>query len=208
MLEAQSSFLAAFRSGEVCLHPTDSIPGLTFDPISGRGLDRLKAIKGSRVGKSFVCLVAGVDQALTYWQSLPTGWERVLKKAWPGSLSVIWQARHGLPSSLCHDDGTICLRVPELPAEAAWFKTVLIEMDQPLPSTSVNSAGEPPYSDWHGAARYLSSQNGCHIPNMNPSPSLSIPSTLIKIHLDGTFDLLRAGPVAEHVIKQLLVEQE
>lgn len=201
------SFLDAFNEGKVCLHPTDSVPGLAFNPISEVGLQHMRDIKGVRSGKSFVCLAPDLDRALSYWLPLPGEWRRVLDRIWPGPVSIIWKARSDLPRSIIHDDGTVCIRVPDLPKEANWLFQVLRKLDVPMPSTSVNCPGEPPKRAWVDAAEFLASREGCFTPKVVAPPSSNKSSTLVKIDESGGYQVLREGPVSESTIRNL-VDQE
>ena len=46
-------FLEAYHRGFVCLHPTDTVPGLTFNPESLIGQQRIQALKKTSRRKSF-----------------------------------------------------------------------------------------------------------------------------------------------------------
>ena len=64
------AFLGAFQQGRTCLHPTDSVPGLTFDPTSASAIENFFSVKG-RGEKGFVCLSSSLETALNFWQPLP-----------------------------------------------------------------------------------------------------------------------------------------
>ena len=70
--DIKTQFHNALFDSKVCLHPTDSVPGLTFDPEDETALERLAVIK-NRVGpaKPFVGLVGSTSQALSCFAALP-----------------------------------------------------------------------------------------------------------------------------------------
>ena len=90
-------FLGALDQSFVCLHPTDTVPGLTFDPLSRKASERLQAIKGRDPAKTFLGLVADVYEAKRFWQELPAPWSRLLEDIWPAPLTVIWKANSRAP---------------------------------------------------------------------------------------------------------------
>ncbi len=202
-------FLDSLRQGRLCLHPTDTLPGLTFDPDNAEGRAALVALKGrqDQAQKPFLGLVSSLAKAQVYYAPLPDRWLRALASLWPGPLSVVWQASPTAPETMVASDGTIGLRVPELPEDAAWFRQVLEALDRPLPTTSVNRAGEAPAREFLLAGKLLADAPFSFVPNWRPSSELpATPSTVIRLHARGTYSVLRAGAMPKSRIDQMLEE--
>ena len=195
-----TSFEEAYRSGKVCLHPTDSLPGLTFDPALEGGFSCLKGIKGPRIGKSFVSLAASYEKALSFWQPLPGPWPGLLSKVWPGPLSVIWLASEKVCPTLVAPDGSLCLRVPSLSQKVSFFHDFLLASEQPVPSTSVNKEGMPSATSWKEAVSFLEG-TGAYVPPIDDAPSLAAPSTVIKIASDGGYTVIREGAIKREALE-------
>ncbi len=210
MEKLTQEFLESLRQGRLCLHPTDTLPGITFDPDSAEGRQALVELKGRvDAAKPFLGLIDCVTKAQRYYETLPSGWMRVLAELWPGPLSVVWKASHEAPASLVAPDGTIGLRVPELPSEAAWFQSVLVALDRPLPTTSVNRAGEPPATEFSDAGRLLALAKASHVPAWSPAQAAQrAPSTVIRIQTDGTYAVLRQGAMSKARIDQALADAQ
>ncbi len=189
------SFWKALVDGKVCLHPTDSLPGLTFDPTNGAAAANLEAIKGQKIGSGLIGLVCNLEQAKRFWQPLPFVWEERLAKLWPAPLSVIWRAAPSAPACLLSRDGMLGLRAPALAPEANWYSEVLATATWPLPSTSVNLKGEPPIRDWTAAAQFVRSYEFGYADTGLGAPSVGLPSTLIVVSADGSHRILREGAV-------------
>jgi L-threonylcarbamoyladenylate synthase len=208
MEKLTQDFLDSLKQGLLCLHPTDTLPGLTFDPDSLAGRQALVELKGrTDAAKPFLGLIDCVTKAQRYYQPLPERWLRVLAELWPGPLSVVWKASHLAPTSLVAEDGTIGLRVPELPAEAAWFRQVLVALDRPLPTTSVNRAGEPPAIQFADAGRLLSRAKASFIPEWSPAQlPAAAPSTVMRIMPSGAYSLLRQGAMPKARIDAALAD--
>ncbi len=182
-------FLQHFRLGQVCLHPTDTICGLTADPANKAALQRLAACKGRAESKSFVHLVDSLATALAFWEPLPGNWETLLASIWPNPLTVIWKQRAN--SGLHTPDTTLALRWGQLPS---WYQLVLAALKRPIPTTSVNHADAPAITDWAEAVAWLEKHHG-YAPRgwCNMGPRKNTPSTLIRLDEDGTFQVLRQG---------------
>lgn len=189
-------FLTAWHGGRICLHPTDTLPGLSVNPSDGRAVHSLQRFKQRDSMRTFISLVVDLATAQRYWQPLPAGWQEILGKAWPGPLSVVWRASSHAPSSLVGEGGGIALRCPRLSPPLRWMEEVLATVAGPLPTTSVNRHGEPPCQTWEEALS-LVSEADIYIPEIVlPEKGELEPSTLIEIHHDGSYQVLRPGAFA------------
>ncbi len=182
----------AWQGGKVCLHPTDTIPGLSFDSSQGEVASYLWRVKNRDEGKTCISLVSSLQMATEYWQPLPLGWEELLSRFWPGSLTAIWHAKRD--STQVRSDGTIAFRVPQFPEHCSWMAAVLEELKTPFPSTSVNIAGQKPCASWQEAVEFVARHPEVYVPRWqetNSSPLKS--STIIKIVESGDFIPIREG---------------
>ena len=198
--------VAALRGGRVCLHPTDTIPGLTFDPTNEAAKSAALEVKKRSGAKNFLALAGDRASAQTYFASMPGNWERVLEALWPGPLSVVWQASPVCPPTLRAPDDSVGIRVPQLATENEWYGEVLQAMGVPLPSTSVNISGQPPATTWPAAVDATKMFGGdVFVPDDVLSEGKNVvPSTLIKLSADGGFTMLREGAVKEASILNAL----
>ena len=183
-----NEFVTAFARGQLCLHPTDTLVGLTSNSCA-----TLAAYKQRPANKGFVHLAADLAIACRLWQPLPRGWQQRLRQLWPAALTVIWQAAD--PVQQGTQNGTLAIRVPRLEPAYAWFNTCLRTL-QLIPSTSVNQHRHAPLS-LAAAIKQLHGDARVHIPTpllqtTNTVQSAS-PSTLIELHHDGNWTLVRRG---------------
>lgn len=201
-------FLHSLASGGVCLHPTDTIPGLTFDPSNILGLKKVINIKQRPAQQSLVHLVGSIEQAFEFWQPLPHFWRRVLGVLWPGPISVVWKVRSSAKDEFCAIFGdTIAFRLPRLDSSAAWYSEILAKAPRPLPSSSCNVSGDMPASNWQDAVTF------CHrhapdvyIPKVDVADvgCLHVPSTVLKIHEDTSFEVVREGAISKDAVRKAL----
>ena len=204
MHKAVTPFLQAIRSGHICLHPTDTSPGLTFNPTSQKAHQALSHLKKRSPSKYYLGLVASIEEAKRYWQPLPAQWERILPKLWPNPLTLIWQASSTAPKTLLSPDACLALRYPKLPATSLWLFDVIQHLSCPLPSSSVNISQEQALSSWESAVTFCQ-QREIFVPSLESEPTFSsAPSTLIKIKKNGTYDILRQGAYPTKTLDSLL----
>ena len=106
---------------------------------------------------------------------------------------MVWKASAQAPAAMVGTDGTIALRCPRFSHANAWMHEVLREISVPLPTTSVNRAGEPPHTHW-AAAKKMAEAAEFYVPEgIIETDHLAQASTLIRIKDDGGYELLRAG---------------
>ena len=197
-------FLKHLEDDFVCLHPTDTIPGIGFNPLKTKGHQGILDIKQRNPNKPFIGFVGSLQKALRCWKDLPCGWQQVLEKLWPCSMSVIWKASSFAPSSLVFEDQTIAIRFPKFKEEFSWMQDVLDHIDYPLPSTSVNRTAEYPCLTWEEALSFLKGIDNVYIPDTSIHIDSFQSSTLIRILEDGSFTMIREGPISKSTILKAL----
>jgi L-threonylcarbamoyladenylate synthase len=119
--------VAALRSGNVALVPTETVVGLI---AAGSGLPRVREIKGREANKPIAMLCASAEEAFAMAANVPSLAEDLADLYWPGALTLVLD----LPSG-----ETIGVRVPAGRA----VRELLAAYGGPLYATSANLAGEP-----------------------------------------------------------------
>ncbi|MFK7871704.1 MAG: L-threonylcarbamoyladenylate synthase [Oligoflexales bacterium] len=191
MLENSADFCSAWEAGQICLHPTDTLPGLSVDLKNMDAVARFSKWKGRAIDKPWVHLAANEQQAFASWEPLPGGWEDYLQILWPASLSVVWHERM--------TGKTVCFRVPK--HVPGWLQSSILQTG-PLPTTSFNYAGEDPVCGWNTAAEKAKSF-GFYTP-LGHYNHQQKPSTVIQIVSADQYKVLRAGCVSVESIEAVV----
>jgi L-threonylcarbamoyladenylate synthase len=139
--EAAGKLLA---TGGIVLLPTDTMPGLhcRFDRPSA--VSRLLELKRRSAHKPFLLLCSGLEEVQDLVVNLDGRVLKVVKHCWPGPFTLILPARQGLPAIATSGGQSVALRVPQ-PSELRQLPTTA---GAPLVSTSANTTGEPPVTEW------------------------------------------------------------
>jgi len=95
--------VAALRAGKPVLLPTDTVYGLCADPSSEGARGRLAELKGRDAAQPTALLFADVETAVRRIPALESA-----RSLLPGPYTVV----------VSHGDGTVGVRVPELPPAA------------------------------------------------------------------------------------------
>jgi L-threonylcarbamoyladenylate synthase len=98
------------RSGGIIVYPTDTIYGIGGNPLDPAAVRRVLDIK-RRENKPMPVLVSSVEKAEEFVEVNSTA--RVLMSAfWPGGLTIVLNARHGIPEQLTMGRKKLGVRMP------------------------------------------------------------------------------------------------
>ena len=117
------------REGGVIAFPTDTVYGLGADATDDIARRRIYRIKGRPVGMPLI-LMAAAESQLEGWVHLDSRTESIVRRWWPGPLTLILHALGG---------GTLGVRIPK--HEVA---LELLRAAGPLMTTSANLHGGEP----------------------------------------------------------------
>ena len=137
--EALDRAARALASGQIVAVPTDTVYGLAADPFRTGAVDRIFTLKRRPRDVELPVLVADEHQALSLASAIPPIARRLMRRFWPGALTIILPRDPELTADLGTDDATIGVRCPAHPVPRA-----LCEVAGPLATTSANLHGEVP----------------------------------------------------------------
>jgi len=124
----------------VVAFPTDTVYGIGCDPLCSVALQKIKEIKRRKENKGFLVLIDHPDQVLHYAVHVPKYAEKLMAEYWPGSVTLIFEARKDLPEELSGDSQTIGIRLSAHPT-ARHLASLL---PHGITSTSANLTGCEP----------------------------------------------------------------
>jgi len=117
------------RSGGGVAFPTDTVYGLAAAADDEAATRRIYAIKGRPVGLPLI-LMAAAESQLEGWVHVDSRAEDIIRRWWPGPLTVILHAKGG---------GTLGVRIPKHKVALE-----LLRAAGPLMTTSANLHGKEP----------------------------------------------------------------
>jgi len=129
---------SVLRAGGVALLPAEGVYGLhacAEDPVA---VERLLRLKPREEKKGFIGLIAE-PRELGRWTEPNPRAEVLVRKHWPGALTLVLPASASVPEAMRNPDGTVALRCPGSPflcATVAGAGGIVL-------STSANRPGEP-----------------------------------------------------------------
>lgn len=127
-------------AGGVVAYPTEAVYGIGCLPDAARALERVLRIKRRDARKGLI-LVAADDRQIAPLAEIPDGEarERILA-SWPGPVSWVLPARHGLSPLITGGRGTVAVRVSDHPL----VRRLCLRVGSAIVSTSANTSGRAP----------------------------------------------------------------
>lgn len=126
------------RKGGIIAYPTEAVFGLGCDPDNEQALERIIQLKGRASHKGFIIIASDLNQLDRYIQTPSAELLERLIQDWPGPVTWILQARHGLSDLLTGGRETVAARVSAHPT----VRHLCHELNMPLVSTSANISGQ------------------------------------------------------------------
>ncbi len=183
--KALDETVRVLREGGVAVFPTDTVYGIGASVFRPQAIRRIYKLKGRSYKKPFPVLVSDVKQALALVEPPDARLRRLLKKYWPGPLTVVFNTS-SLGRWTTGGRETLALRIPAHPAALALLK----KMGQPLAVTSANKSGQPEAVTGAAARRLFGGKvdviiDGGRRPRGVPSTVLDVSSTVWTLAREG-----------------------
>ncbi len=188
--------IKALRKGRVVAVPTDTVYGLIADANNEKAVRKIFDLKGRSPDKPLVLFVSSVEDAEKY-AFFNEKAKKLVKKWWPGPLTLVLKARGEAPRTLVTKRGTIGVRYPK----EEYVNQILQEFEGPLASTSANPSGFPPFERrsqveemWKDEVVAIGETSG----GIRPSTVVDITGEKVRV--------LRKGPIPILGLEKLLEE--
>lgn len=130
----------AIQSGGIVAFPTETSYGLAVDPFSNEALSRLFQVKQRATTKALPVLVSSESQLSGLVKNVPDLYIPLIKKFWPGPLTLIFDGLAHLPKMLTGGRNEVAVRISSHPVAQHFVEAVSF----PLTATSANVSGMEP----------------------------------------------------------------
>ena len=159
--------------GGIGVLPTDTLLGLVGSALRISAIERIYTVRKRDPGKPPIVLIPSIASLEQFGIKPRNKILSILKKVWPGKVSVIL-SRPGRKFQYLHrGTGAIAFRVPK---DTKLVK--LLTMVGPLAAPSANTQGEPPARNLKEARRYFGNSVDFYV---RGKPKSKVPSKLISI---------------------------
>ena len=131
---------AIIKAGGIVAFPTETYYGLGVDPFNNKAVTRLFQLKSRVMSKAILVIIDRLSQLNLLISEFPEPYHPLVKKYWPGPLTLVFPARQTLPESLTGGSGTVGIRMTSSQHAAA----ICFASGIPISATSANISGENP----------------------------------------------------------------
>lgn len=178
--------LEALKNKGTILYPTDTIWGIGCDATSGEAVKKVYKIKKREDTKSLIILVSNTNMLYDYVDEIPTvAMELVEASVKP--LTIIYPNAINLAKNVINEDGSIGIRV----CYDKFCQALIQKFGKPIVSTSANISGEPSPRFFKEISKEILSTTDYVVNWRQDDNTPAEPSSIIKIGLNGTFQILR-----------------
>jgi L-threonylcarbamoyladenylate synthase len=206
--EADALFEEANRlvsSGRIIALPTETFYALAAHPFQEKALEKIFDLKERPPEKPVLLLMANPAMLASVAAELPEPGAALIRKFWPGPLTLILPARPGLSRRLTGGTGTVGVRQPRQSVTGR----LIHFLGHPVTGTSANRSGRPSLA----TALEVEREFGSEVPlilDAGPCPG-GLPSTIVDLSRHPP-RLVRAGAIElarlRDVIPDILVPME
>lgn len=185
-------------SGGIVAFRTDTFYGLGVNPMNGRAVRAINELKGREdSGKPVLVVISDEREAERFVEIRSPAFEILMKRFWPGALTIIGRAKPGVPGELTAGSGTVGVRLPEDKTVRDFVRAC----GGALTATSANPSGEPPARTAADVFSYF--PTGLNLIVDGGETRAEFPSTVVDV--SGTRAVLvREGIVSRRALEETL----
>lgn len=177
----------------VVAYPTETFYGLAAKFDDADALKKLYELKGRQKNKPLPLIIGSEKLIDTVAASLNNIESALAEKFWPGPLTLLLNAKAGLPKFIVSNNGKVAVRIPGESTASYLAKELLY----PITSTSANPSGEIPPQDANTVKKYFNDKSDLIIDGGKTKGGL--PSTIVSA-TENSIEILRIGAVGEKTL--------
>lgn len=128
---------AALHAGKLVVFPTSGLYGLGGDAFNPEAVGQVFKIKNRSLDKPLLVLISHRQMLSQIVEKVPSMAAYFMDRFWPGKVTLVMEARKGLPHGLCSQAGKVGVRWVAHPVAAALVNA----LGRPIIGTSANLTG-------------------------------------------------------------------
>jgi len=189
------------KKGEVVALPTETVYGLAADAMNPEAVEKIFKAKGRPQDNPLIVHIADKSQLNELiGAEIPVKAERLMKRFWPGPLTIIFSKGSNVPAETSAGLQTIAVRMPAHPLMLAVIELSGLTLAAPSANTSgfpSPTRAEHVYDDLKGKIPLILDGGPCHF---------GVESTVIDIR-EEEVKVLRPGGISREELSRFLGEE-
>jgi L-threonylcarbamoyladenylate synthase len=185
------------QRGELVAFPTETVYGLGANALSSKALRKIFKAKGRPSDNPLIVHIAEKKQLLQLVDHIPPAASKLIKKFWPGPLTIIFKKSAIVPVEISSGLDTVAVRLPKNKIARALIRAAGF----PLAAPSANLSGRPSPTGASHVAEDLKWRIACIIDG--GSTHIGLESTVIDM-TRRIPTILRPGKISPEEIKRVV----
>ena len=178
--------IRVLSSGGLILYPTDTVWGIGCDATNEEAVSKIYKLKNRNESKSMIILVAEENDILNYTDTSELKIYDYIKGIYKPTTVIYQKAKHLAPNVI-NADGTIGIRI----VKDDFCQQLIKAFGKPIVSTSSNVSGYPAPAMFSDIDILIKDGVDYIVQHRQEEQVPGIPSTVIKMNEDGTYEILR-----------------
>lgn len=187
--------VAALRSGELVVFPTDTLYGIGADPFNENSVKKVFVAKNRPFDMPLSIAVSN-EKMMESVAVLNDNARKLIRKFLPGPLTIMLTKKPSLPDILTSGSNQIGIRIPDHP-----FAIRLIDKFGPITATSANLHSHP--DPFVAAIAQKDLKGHFHTCVDCGKTKYAVPSTIVDVS-DGAAEVIRKGVISQEQIENAL----
>ena len=180
--------LDVLKRGGIILYPTDTVWGIGCDATDEAAVQRIFTIKRRSERQAMLALVDGFLMLAKYMKHTPSITTAMhIIEAYKHPVTFIYPMASYLAPNLIAEDGSIGIRVVREP----FCQQLIKEFGKPIVSTSANISGSPTPTLFGEISEEIKTSVDYVVQWRQDDLHPAAASSIIKLNLDGSYDVLR-----------------
>ena len=154
------------KSGDIVAFPTETVYGLGANAFDENAVAKIFAAKGRPADNPLIVHIAKKDQLSEIVLEVPLIAKKLIKKFWPGPLTIVFKKSQKIPSNVTAGLDTVAVRMPAHKVALDLIKKAGV----PIAAPSANSSTRPSptcaqhvYDDLNGKIPYIIDGGTCKV---------------------------------------------
>lgn len=186
------------KKGKVVVFPTETVYGIGTNGLDENAIEQLYRIKQRSLEKPISLLVSDIKMIETLAKDITDIEYKLIKKFFPGPLTIILKKRAIVPNLLTANTDTVGIRMPE----GEIVQKLIQYANVPIATPSANISGKSAGMNIKTTIEDFGDKVDCYIDG--GECKLGISSTIVKV-VDGVPEILREGTIKKEQIYESLI---
>ena len=179
-----SKCIKSFKRWSIILYPTDTIWGIGCDATNNEAVKKIYELKKRAHSKALIILIAEYASMYKMLDKVSPNAYKYMNESKP--TTVIFNDIKNISSHVLAQDGSAAVRL----VKDQFCENLILKLGQPLVSTSANLSGAKNPKSFNDISQDLK-ENVDYIVNLRQSEVMNIPSSIIKLDVNGTIQKIR-----------------